>query len=423
MRVLMVTDYYRSVHGGIEVLVRSLGAELTARGHHVAVAAISNERFPNFELDGNVRVHRIQTTTQRVRSLYSDPERPGAPPFPDPEALFGLRRVIALERPDIVHAHDWLGRSFLPLKRSSGARFVMTLQYYTHVCAKKDLLHYGALCTGPGLAKCLRCAGSHFGTAKGTPIVLGNFAFGAAERSAVDMFLPASHATADRNGLPRSGLPFEVIHNFFSDPPGNSSVDVEPYLHRLPQEPFLLYVGDLGRFKGVDVLLRSYESLRHAPPLVLIGKVPDPSLRLPPGATLLTDWPRPAVLEAQRRSLAVLVPSLWFDPCPLVVIEAMAAGRPVVGSRLGGIPELVADGETGFVVPAGDPVALAQAIESLLANSELRIRMGDAALRRAEAFRAEAVVPRFERVYERLLARADGGSLGKRRPQPRARPR
>jgi L-malate glycosyltransferase len=84
--------------------------------------------------------------------------------------------------------------------------------------------------------------------------------------------------------------------------------------------------------------------------------------------------------------------------------EAMAAGRPVVATDVGGNPELVEDGRTGLLVPSRNPVALAQAIEKLLADPELRERMGRAARRRvAERFSLERSIETFETLYASLL--------------------
>jgi glycosyltransferase involved in cell wall biosynthesis len=404
MRILMVSDFYRSVHGGIEVLIRNLGLALSARGHDVAVAAIAREGFPDFELDGPIRVYRLRTTTSRMRPLYSDVERPAAPPFPDPEGVLALRRILELERPDVIHGHDWLARSLLPLKRRSRTPLVMSLHYYTRSCARKDLTFRGAPCTGPAPRKCLTCGIEHYGAGKGIPVVLGHFAAAAFERHAVDMYLPVSYATAVGNGLPGSGLPFQVIPNFLVAPEGDVSSRTEPYLSQLPNERFLLFVGDLARHKGVEVLLNAYSAIDAAPPLVLIGKAkPTAAFDLPPKTRLLVNWPHDAVREAERRSLAMVVPSTWGEPCPLVVIEALAAGRPLIASRIGGIPEIVEDGLNALLVPPGDAGALGRALRRLVADPDLAARLGQAALARGESYRASAIVPRFEQVYDRVL--------------------
>ena len=90
---------------------------------------------------------------------------------------------------------------------------------------------------------------------------------------------------------------------------------------------------------------------------------------------------------------------------PNSVVEAMAAERPVVATRVGGVPDAVVDGETGLLVPPRAPGELAAALDALLADPERRARMGAAGQRRArELFHASSVVPRLEALYERLLA-------------------
>lgn len=410
MRILMLSQFYPPIIGGEEQHVRTLSLKLASHGHDVAVVTFWYEGQVEFERDEGVRVYRIHSLAQRLPHLFRDDRRPYSPPFPDPQVLLTLSRIIAREQPEIVHAHNWLVYSFLPLKIWSGARLVVTLHNYGTLCAKTTLLRSGALCQGPSLKKCLGCAVQFYGAAKGVPIVLANRAMSPALRGAVDMFLPVSQAVATGNDLVKSGLPFQVIHNFIPDDPGASKGDIDPYLAQLPAEHYLLFVGAFNRQKGVDVLLRAYAGLTDAPPLVLIGYETSewPALHVdcPANVFVLKNWPRRAVLEAWRRSALALLPSVGPESCPTVVMEAMSVGRPVVASRTGGLAELVSDGETGFLVPPGDSLALQQAIEKLLADPDLGRRMEQAALHKVAAFYASTVVPRIEQIYERLLQKA-----------------
>src|SRR5262245_42270280 len=137
----MVTDFYWPFLGGVEQHVRTLCHSLHERGHRVAVATLWNEGLAKEEEDSGVQIYRLLSTSQRAKWLHSEPKRPWAPPFADPEITLALRRVLAREQPDIVHGHDWLSRSFLPLKRASRAKLVVSLHYYTYSCAKKNLMY------------------------------------------------------------------------------------------------------------------------------------------------------------------------------------------------------------------------------------------------------------------------------------------
>lgn len=407
MHILTLSQFYPPIIGGEEQHVRTLSVELAARGHHVAVVTLWHPGLCEFELDHRVRVYRVRSSLQRIPWLFSNSGRQFAPPFPDPEIMLALGRITAHERPEIVHGHNWLVHSFLPLKAWSGARLVVTLHNYNLECAKLTLLNHTVSCSGPGLTKCLGCATQYYGLAKGVPVVLANRVMSQMERGTVDMFLPVSQAVAAGNGLVGSRLPFRVIPNFMPDDSSLLAGDADPYLAQLPDEDYLLFVGALGRAKGVDVLLRAYDGLKNAPPLVLIGyQTPSWSrlaMDIPRNVFVLTDWPRHAVMAAWRRSVMALLPSVWPEPFGIVVIEAMASGLPVIASRIGGLTDLVVDGETGLLVQPGNPLALQQAIEQLLASPDLRCRMGQAALRKVSEFQASVILPRIEQVYQEVL--------------------
>jgi glycosyltransferase involved in cell wall biosynthesis len=406
MRILMISDFYSPFIGGVEVLVRGVSRELTARGHSVAVATLARLGSSAREHDDGVVVYRIRTTSQRVGRLFTTPARPWAPPMPDPEAVLGLRSVLQRVRPDVVHGHDWLARSYLPLKRPRrGPAFVMSLHYYTLSCPKKSLMYRGSPCSGPALAKCLGCATRHYGAAKGTAVVLGQLAWSHSEAAKVDLFLPVTAATAQGNGVVMAGLPYEVMPNMLP-----REAELGPHaslLDQLPREPFLLFVGDIRRDKGVDVLLDAYRALRDPPPLVLIGKVwGDTPGELPDGASLLRDWPNVAVRAAMRRSLALVMPSIWPEPFGIVAAEALAAGRPVVASAIGGIPEIVRDEGDGLLVAPGDAAALTRALARVVHDKTLRESLARNARVTADRLMPEAVVPRIEAAYRRAIAEA-----------------
>jgi glycosyltransferase involved in cell wall biosynthesis len=407
MRILMLAQFYHPILGGIEQHVRTLSHELVTRGHDVSVATMRHKDQAAFEMDQGVRVHRVRSSVQRLPWLFSNSGRQYPPPFPDPEIMLDLHHVLEKERPEVVHAHNWLVRSFLPLKTRSKARLVVTLHDYNYACARVDLMHYGNPCSGPGIAKCLNCASNHYGPVRGVPTVLSNWAMNLFVHGTVDRFIAVSQSVATGNRLTSSRVPFLVIPNFMADDPGLAEGDVAPYLAQLPTEKFLLFVGGLSRVKGVEVLLRAYAGLRNAPPLVLIGyPTPDwpfPGLKNPENVIVLKDWPHYAVMAAWERCTLALIPSIWRDPCPTVAMEAMYMSRPVIASRMGGLIDIVVDGETGLLVSPDDPQALQDAIQGLLEDPSRQECMGTMAKRRVEMFQARTVVPRIEQVYHEVV--------------------
>jgi glycosyltransferase involved in cell wall biosynthesis len=407
MRILMLAQFYPPIAGGIEQHVRTLSIELVLRGYDVAVATMRHKGQPEFAIDQGVRVYRIRSSVQRIPWLFSDSERQYPTPLPDPETMLELRRVILKEQPQIVHAHNWLVRSFLPLKTWSKARLIVTLHDYNLTCAKVNYIYDGKACSGAGIVKCPDCVVKHYGLVRGMPTVLGNWAMDIVERSVVDLFLAVSQAVVVGNKLADYHLPFRIIPNFIADDPAIIEEDARAYLEQLPVGDFLLFVGGLWRVKGIDVLLRAYSELTNVPPLVLIGyPAPDWAQMVSEcsgNVIVFKDWPHSAVMAAWGRCSLAIIPSIGHDPCPTVAMEAMVMGKPVIATSMGGLIDIVAAGETGLLVPPGDAQALREAIQSLLVDPARREHMGKMAQHRVTEFQAKSVVPRVEQAYHDVL--------------------
>jgi glycogen(starch) synthase len=112
--------------------------------------------------------------------------------------------------------------------------------------------------------------------------------------------------------------------------------------------------------------------------------------------------PRNEVINAYASADAFVLPSL-FEPFGIVLLEAMAAGLPVVASRVGGIPEVVSDGKTGLLVQPGDSRSLANALENLISDSALRRRLGAAGRVKATSYSWDGIVPQILDVYHEAM--------------------
>jgi glycosyltransferase involved in cell wall biosynthesis len=194
-----------------------------------------------------------------------------------------------------------------------------------------------------------------------------------------------------------------------------------PRDHDPPAEvPTVISVAHLRPAKSHDVLLRAWVDI--------VREVPHARL------TLAGDGPLRADLEARTSSLGLrdavhfagAVEDVWpllaqahvfvlassHEPLGIAILEAMAAGLPVVASAVGGIPEIADDGNTGFLVSPGDPVELGRALVRLLTSGELRTRMGTAARHAAAQQRLDQVAQRYIALYLRLLGDiADGNNV------------
>ena len=402
MRILMLTQSYAPVVGGVERVVEDLSSELRRRGHEVGVATLRQPGEASGTGPGATPVHPLTSTTYRLPGVRLDQERRHAPPLPDPETALQLRRLLRSERPDVVHAHNWLIHSYLPLDRRSGPALALSMHDYGLICATKRFFNKGAPCSGPGPAKCVRCAGDFYSPAKGFGIAAATLLSERHVRRHVDVLLPVSTAVRDLCRV-EPDEPHRVIPNFIRSLPPKPA-DADARLAALPREPFILYFGDVTVDKGADLLVAAYRRLEEPPPLVLIGRCFLPEVNEVPGVKALGPLAHPLAMEALRRSLFTVVPSILPEAFGLAALETAAAGKPIVASDIGGLRDVVVDGETGLLVRPADAEAMAAALRRLLGDEGLRERMGAAARLHAASFGPDAVVPRFEEAYEAALA-------------------
>ena len=338
----------------------------------------------------------------------------------------GLRALLREERPDVVHAHNWLVNSYLPLARRAAPPLVLTLHDYGLLCPTKRLFLDGAVCSGPGAAKCLRHSVEHYGAGKGTLVAGGVAVADPWVRRRVDLFVSVSSVVGELCRV--AGRPnHRVIPNFAPGLPA-APRDADERLSFLPDGEFALYFGDVSEDKGARVLLEAHAGLPEAPPLVLIGRRNVDGLDALPNVIAPGPLPHAIAIEAVRRSAFTVAPSIWAEPFGIVALEAGAAGKAVLASAAGGLRDVIVDGETGRLLPAGDVAALRDAMADLFADRAERERMGAAAAARVGAvFSPDAVVPRIEDAYREAIAgrrRASSSAGAPRRCAPRpGRPR
>jgi starch synthase len=207
----------------------------------------------------------------------------------------------------------------------------------------------------------------------------------------------------------------QVIHN---------GIDTEEYKpdHRTdvlerhgvdPSTPYVVFVGRITHQKGLEHLLDAAPSIDPKAQLVLCAGAPDtPEIgervrsRIP--KLERTIWieemlPKPEVIQLLTHATVFVCPSI-YEPMGIVNLEAMACETAVVASRVGGIPEVVAEGETGFLVEPGNAADLAARVNELLGDPELAARFGKAGRKRAvEHFSWRTIAERTTDLYRHLV--------------------
>ena len=201
--------------------------------------------------------------------------------------------------------------------------------------------------------------------------------------------------------LARAGYPADRIHTINHGTPIADSPS--------PAGDYALYVGRLSPEKGVETLL---EAARLVPdiPLVIAGAGPLTPLAeaaASDGVTYLGHVATERAVDLRRRALFTLMPSECYEGQPYGALESMAAGTPLVASRLGGLAEITEDGVSGILVPPGDPRALATAMSELWADKPRAAAMGERAWSYArEQFSPARQIDRLVALYEQLVADA-----------------
>jgi glycosyltransferase involved in cell wall biosynthesis len=411
LRVLLASDHYPPSVGGAQRQTRLLAQHLARRGHDVeVVTSTQGTGAPRAEMEEGVRVWRLSQLRSALDIRRTKPAR-HQPPFPDPVTIWQLRRIIKRFEPDIVHSYGWFTSSVRAALAGSEKPLVVSARDYSCSCPKQTLLFRHGACAGPSFPKCVTCCGRHFGRVKGaiTALAIRSTASGLERRidglhsvsTYVEQMMRRDFLDGDRAG---TSIPLAVIPSFgdYAD----LQDDLEPgfEMSEAGGAPYMLFVGALRHEKGIEELLAAYRTLRNAPRLLLAGTLEHDTPRsMPAGVVLLGPLPHGVVMRLWDGCMFGVIPSIFPEPLGSVVHEGMSRGKAVIGTSPGGHADMIVDGETGILVPAGDIAALRGAMQRLVDDEELRTRLGEAARVRAERFGADVVVPQFEDLYRRVI--------------------
>ena len=384
-RVLMVNKF-QYPKGGAELYMYGLTGLLEGERIEVGYFGMRHPR-------------NLASETDRHYVSQSDFEQP--PPGLERLRLAG-RAVYSLEarrrmsallssqpRFDVAHLHNvyhQLSPSILAPLHRAGIPVVMTVHDYKLVCPVYTLTSHGEICE--------RCVGGHFqnavrlrcnrGSLAGSALVAGESWLHRTLRlweHGVDVFVTPSSYMRDK--LVAGGYPADrvvAVPNF---------VDPERFQASPAAGEYFLYLGRLSHEKGVETLIEA--AAGTALQIRIAGEGPERERleRLAAGSGAQVEFVGHRSGDELERlvaeSRAVVVPSRWPENCPLVVLEAMAVAKPVIASRVGGIPELAREGQEGLLVPHGEAAPLRAAMLRLAESDELTVRLGTAGRERVEA--------------------------------------
>lgn len=376
MKILAVHSRYQRP-GGEDVVFDSETALLESRGHEVVRYTTHNRDVTQYSpLTLAAKTIWNTTTWMRVRALIRD------------------------ARPDVVHVHNTLALispSVYAAAQSEGVPVVQTLHNFRLVCPGALLLRNGAICE-----ECL-------GTTTRWPGVLHGCYHDSRPASAVIAAMLTVHSLAGtwthridryialsefaRSRFVKGGCPADrlvVKPNF---------LDVDPGIEG-PRGDYALFAGRLSAEKGVATLLEAFRRASNPPVLKIVGDGPLMSRQSDSGVKV--EWlghrSRAEVLALMTHAAMLIVPSESYEASPLTIIEAFAAGCPVVTTRLGTMAEMVTDGVTGLLFEPGDADDLARRVEWAVRH---RADMDAIAARGRAEFERKYTA---DRNYEQLIA-------------------
>jgi glycosyltransferase involved in cell wall biosynthesis len=356
-RVAIVHNRYQQA-GGEDTVFAAESSMLEAAGHHVVRHEVHNDavrEMPRLEL--------------AARTIWN------------PRAYRDLTDLFRRERVDVVHVHNTLpliSPAVYGAARRAGAAVVQTLHNFRLLCPAATLYRDGTtceLCVGkafawPGIRHaCYRS--DRAATATIATMLLTHKSIGT-YRTSIDRYIALTDFAKRKfveGGLPAARIvvkPNSAANMELRDPTGSGPA---------------LYVGRLSDEKGVRVMLEAWREADRLPRLHIVGDGPlrkevDAAAdhlasvasvgRVPPGK-----------MASQYQAASMLVfPSTCFEGFPLAVVEAMAAGLPVIASRLGSMPEIVQDGRTGLLFDAGNASDLRSKVRWLCERPEVAAAMG-----------------------------------------------
>lgn len=379
MKVLMANKFF-FLNGGSETVLFQERESLLSKGVEVVDFSMRSERnkqsaYADYfvdEIDYNTSgaIGKLKAAVSFVHSC---------------EAVDKISRLVRDTKPDIAHLHNiyhQLTPSIIPALKRAGVKVVLTLHDTKLVCPA-----YLSLCKGN---ICDRCHGDSFYNAfvgncqesrsKGMLLMVeGYFHRLRKSYSGVDRIIAPSRFLADKVSADRNDIAkVEVLRN---------GIDTEKYSVSYSDDGYMLYLGRLSSEKGVKTLIEAHAAMRSRDRLVVVGGGPlhaELEKKYADRVKFTGYQQGKQLKELLANASCVVVPSEWYENCSMVVLEAMAYGKPVVGSRVGGIPEQVEDGVTGSLFEMGNVKELASKLDELMGDAQLRKRLGRAARQRLE---------------------------------------
>lgn len=407
MKILMCNSFHY-LRGGAERCFFELMTLLADQGHTVIPFCMEDDKnlpsayakyfISHIDFPSAVQKKNPVTTINVLnRIIYSG------------EAYQKISQLIADVQPDIAHIHGIAHEtspSILPAIKRAGIPIVQTLHDYKLLCPNTTFVANGQICEsckGHQYYNVVRkrCKRGSFGASLLAGIEMYVHKIMQIYENNIDTFIAPSQFLCDK--IVDYGIRTPVVHipNF---------IDTERFPPCYEADDYFVYCGRLTAVKGVRTLIEAMTQIPTSRLYIAGHGELEEELRTyvrehhMQNVEFLGHLNTPDLIALIQRARFMVSPSEWYENYPMTVLEALACGTPVVGAAIGGIPELVKDGETGLLFEAGSVSMLVEKINDLLQNPAKAIAMGRNGRRQVVASNNPALHYRQTlEVYEQAL--------------------
>ncbi len=359
--------------GGAESYMLSLGEGLKKLGHEVGYFGMYDEK--------NTVGNSLGLNTQNMDFHSKSAER-FLYPFKiiySREAYKKIGLVLDAFRPDVVHMNNinfQLTPSIIYAVKKRGIPLVQTVHDYQMICPNHLLYNFAenracTRCVGRGKSNCVKYGCIHGSKAKSIIGVLESALYRALGTYRLpDLYICPSRflETKLREESDIYDGKTLMLHNFVATPQKSEIRINEPQYPKM--RPYVLFAGRFSYEKGVTVLVETAKRLPQYD-FIFAGSGPlESELCDADNIKNIGFLGADSLTEIMRNAAVVAVPSVWYENCPLTILEAFSLGTPVVAVNSGGMAELVSDGVTGALAKDAAPECFAEAIERMLSDEK-----------------------------------------------------
>ena len=361
MKILLANKFHFP-KGGADKYYLELGELLQKNGHEVAYFAMSHpknlpsayQRYFVSQADFSKVQWNYSGLKNIIRMIWSR------------EAALKFRQLLLDFKPDVVHVHNiyhQISPSILKECKKMNIPVVMTLHDYNIISPNYGLFSHGKIDESTKKHKYYKAIIKK--SVKNSYVA----SFFAALRAYIHMYLQIYGNMIDLFVSPSQFMRLKLAEYGMDEGsitvlPNPVSVSLLPLKANVIEKPYVLFVGRLSEEKGIKKLVEAFEELPYS--LKIAGEGDAVLKKNTKNIEFLGFQNKESLQKCVAEARAVIVPSVSYENCPLSILEAYAQATPVIASDIGGIPELVDDGETGYLIPAGDRESMKAAIQQMM---------------------------------------------------------